>query len=227
LRRRRESLGLPAWIGDYDGIGGVIDDNRVVDVVVDDIVWRRRNVVWRVDIDRHRHISWNRKNVRINRRRWRSQIDEIDRPRRQEKYRRRRRRFKSKIRIVENQYRPFDVNDLFRRRRQYIVADDFESRRRLKSGRQICKPTPRIVGMEAAGVTTQIRPISGWRIDAATAPPRDCLAAGRNNGLHASRHRITGIGDEEVFIVLQIVAIESCEIGFPGIKITDRLRSDR
>ncbi len=213
-------MGLPAWIGDDNGIGRV-------DVVVDDIVWRRRHVFRRVDPHRYRHIDRNGKNVRINRRRWRRQIDEVDRPRRQEKYRRRRRRFKSKIRIVENQYRPFDVNDLFRRRRRYIVADDFESRRRLESGRQICKPTPRIVGMEAAGVTTQIRPVSGWRIDAPTAPPRDGLAAGCNNCAHASRHRITGIGDEEVFIVLQIVAIESCEVGFPCVKITDRLRPDR
>jgi hypothetical protein len=220
-------LALPTRIGDDNGIGRVVDDNRVVDVVVDDIVGRRRNVVWRVDIDRHRRISRNRKNVRIDRRRWRSQIDEIHRPRRQEKYRRRRRRFKSKIRIVENQYRPLDVNDLFRRRRRYIVGDDFESRRRLESGRQIRQPTPRIVGMEAAGITTQIRPVSGWRIDVPTAPPRDGLAAGRNNGSHASRHRIIGIGDEEVFIILQIVAIESCEIGFSGVKITDRPRSDR
>jgi len=220
-------LALPTRIGDYNGIGRVVDDNRVVDVVVDDIVGRRRNVVWRVDIDRHRRISRNRKHVGINRRRWRSQIDEVDRPRRQEKYRWRRRRFKSKIRVVENQHRPLDINDLFRRRRRNIVGDDFESRRRFESSPQICQPTPRVVGMEAAGVTTQIRPVGGWRVDVAAAPPRDGLAAGRNNGSHASRHRITGIGDEEVFIVLQIVAIERCEIGFAGVKITDRLRSDR
>jgi hypothetical protein len=130
-------LGLPTRIGDYDGIGRVVDDNRVVDVVVDDIIGRRGNVVGCVDIDRHRHIGRNRKDVLINRRWRRSQIDEVDRPRRQKKYRRRRGRFKSKIRIVENQYRPFDVNYLFRRRRRYIVTDDFESRRRLESGRQI------------------------------------------------------------------------------------------
>jgi hypothetical protein len=220
-------LGLPTWIGNHNGIGGVIDDNRVVDVVVDDIVWRRRNVVWRVDIDGHRSIGRDWKNVGINRRRWRSQIDEVDRPRRQEKYRWRRRGLKSKIRIVENQYRTFDVNDLFRRRRRHVIADDFESRRRFESSRQICKPTPRIVGMEAAGVTTQIRPVSGRRINAPAAPPRHGLAPGCNNCSHPSCHRITGIGDEEVFIVLQGVAIESCEIGFPGIKITDRLRSNR
>jgi hypothetical protein len=220
-------LGLPTWTGNYDGIGRVIDDNSVVDVVVDDIIWRRRNVFWRVDPDRHRHINRNRKNIRINRRRWWRQIDEVDRPRRQEKYRGRRRRFKSEIRIVENQYRPFDVNEFFRRRRRYIVADDFESRRRLESGRQICKPAPRIVGMETVGVTTQIRPVSGGRIDAAAAPPCYGLAAGCNDGSHASCHRIPGIGGEEVFVVLQIVAIESCEVGIPRVEITDRLRSHR
>ena len=50
-------MGLPAWIGNYNGIGGVIDDHTVVDVVVDDIVWRRRNVFWRVDPHRYRHID--------------------------------------------------------------------------------------------------------------------------------------------------------------------------
>src|SRR4029077_13140469 len=142
LRWRGESLALPAWIGNYNGIGGVIDDNRVVDVVVDDIVWRRRNVVWRVDIDGHRSIGRDWKNVGINRRRWRSQIDEVDRPRRQEKYRWRRRGLKSKIRIVENQYRTFDVNDLFRRRRRHVIADDFESRRRVESTRPTCNAAP-------------------------------------------------------------------------------------
>jgi hypothetical protein len=55
---------------------GVIDDDSVVDVVVDDIVWRRRNVFWRVDPDRYRNINRNRKNIFIHRRwRW-SQIHE-------------------------------------------------------------------------------------------------------------------------------------------------------
>src|SRR5712664_5013052 len=91
LNWRGESLGLPTWIGNYNGIGGVIDDDSIVDVVVDDIVWRWRNVFWRVDPDRYRNIHRNRKNIRIHRRRWRSQIDEVNRPRRQEKHRRRRR----------------------------------------------------------------------------------------------------------------------------------------
>ena len=50
-------MALPTWIGNNDGIGGVIDDNGVVDVVVDDIVWRRRNIIRRVDIDGHRRIG--------------------------------------------------------------------------------------------------------------------------------------------------------------------------
>jgi len=54
-------LGLPTWIGNYNGIGGVIDDDSIVDVVVDDIVWRWRNVFWRVDPDRYRNIHRNRK----------------------------------------------------------------------------------------------------------------------------------------------------------------------
>ncbi len=227
LSWRRDCLSLPGRIGHRNRIGGVVDHDGVVNVVVDEVVRRRRNVPRWIDPHRHRHIDRYGKNIFINRRRWRGQIDEIDRPRRQEKYRRRRRRFKSEIRIVENQYRPFDVNDFFRRRRRHIVADDFESRRRLESGGQIRQAAPRIVGMETVGVTTQIRPVSGGRIDASAAPPRDGLAAGRNDGSHPSCHRIPGIGNEEAFVVLQIVAIESGEIGLPRVEIADRPRSDR
>jgi hypothetical protein len=227
LSRRRDRLRLPGRIGHRNRIGRVVDDNSIVDVVVDEVVRRRRNVLRWIAPHWHRHVNRNGKNVFINRRRWRSQIDEVDRLRRQEKHRRRRRRFKSEIRIVENQHRPFDVNDFFGRRRQHIVADDIESRRRLESGRQIGKPAPRIVGMEAVGVATQIRPVGGGRIDAAAAPPRDSLAAGCNDGLHPSCHRIPGIGDEKAFVVLQIVAIESGEIGLACVEIADRPRSDR
>ena len=68
-------MSLPTWIGNYNGIGGVIDDDGVVDVVVDDIVWRRRNVFWRVDPDRYRNINRNRKNIRIHRRRRSQRLD--------------------------------------------------------------------------------------------------------------------------------------------------------
>jgi len=187
-------LALSTWIGNYNGIGRVIDDNSVVNVVVDDIVWRRRNVFRRVDPDRHRKISRNRKNICIYRRRRWSQFHEVDRPRRQEKYRQWRWRLKSKIRIVENQYRPLDVNHLFWRWRRHVVADDFESCGRFESGRPICQPPPRVVGMEATGVSPQIRPVSGWRIDAPTAPPGYGLAAGGNNRPHTSCHRVTRIG---------------------------------
>ena len=227
LSRRGESLALPARIGNYNGIGSVIDDNGVVNVVVDDVIWRRRNVVRRVDIDRYRSINRNWKNVGIYRRWWRRQLHEVDRSRRQEKHRRWWWRLKSKIRIVENQYRALDVDHLFRRRRRYVVADDFESRRRFEGCRQICKAAPRIVGMGAAGVAAQIGPVRRRRIDASAAPPRRRLAPRGNNRPHAPCHRIVRISDQEVFIVLQIVAIESSEIGIPGVKITDRLGSDR
>ncbi|PNE23927.1 hypothetical protein BHU16_09925 [Tannerella sp. oral taxon 808] len=81
--------------------------------------------------------------------------------------------------------------------------------------------------MEAAGVATQIRPVSGRRIDAPAAPPRDGLAPGCNNCAHPSRHRIIGIGNQEVLVILQIVAVEGCEVGIPGVEIPDRPGSDR
>ena len=195
LHRRRDRLSLPGRIGHRNRIGRVVDDNGVVNVVVDEVIRRRRNVLRRIYVYGDRHINRNRKNVFIGRRRWRSQIDEEDRPRRQEKDWRRRRWFKSEIRIVENQDRPFDVNHLFRRRRRHIIVDDRKSRWRFESGRQICKPTPRIIGMGATGVTTQIRPVGGRRIDAPGATPGYGLAAGCNNCSHAPSHWIVGIGD--------------------------------
>ncbi len=226
LNRRRDRLGLPGRIGHRHRIGDVVDDNGVVNVVVDEVIRRRRNVLRGIYVHRYRHINRNGKNVFVDRRRWRSQIDEEDRPRRQENDRRRR-WLKSEIRIVENQYRPFDVNDLLRWRRRHIVGDDIESRRRLERGRQKCKPAPRIVGMGAAGITAQIRPVGGRCIDGPSMTPRDGFAAGCHNGSHASCHRIVGIGGKEVFIILQSVAIESREIGFPRVKVTDRPRSYR
>jgi len=89
-----------------------IDDDRVVDVVVDDIVWRRRNVFRRVDPDRTEHNRNGRymhtpavvaePNPRSDRSCGRKNTEA-------------RRRLKSEIRIVENQHRSFDVNHLFRR----------------------------------------------------------------------------------------------------------------
>jgi hypothetical protein len=197
-----------------------------VDVVVDDVVWRWRNVFRRVDPHRHWSIDRNRKNIFIHGRWRRSQVHEVDRPWRQEKHRRRRWRLKSKIRIAENQYRPFDVNNLFRWRRRYVVADDLEAPRRFESGRQICKPTPRIIGMGAAGVAAQIGPVCRGCIDASASAPGRCFAASGNNRPYARCHGIVRIRDQKIFIVLQIVAIESGEIGVPGVKIANGFRSD-
>ena len=47
-------MGLPAWICNDDSIGRVVDDNRVVDVVVNDVIRGRCHVFGRVDPDRYR-----------------------------------------------------------------------------------------------------------------------------------------------------------------------------
>ena len=126
-------MGLPAWICNDDGIGRIVDDNRVVDVVVNDVIRRRCHIFGCVDPDRYRRIGRNRKDKREQGWWRRSQIHKVDWTRRQEKYRGWWRRFKSEIRIVKNQYRPLDINHFFRRRRRDIVDNDFKTRRWLKS----------------------------------------------------------------------------------------------
>ena len=60
-------MSLSGLIGDRYNVGGVIDDHGVVDVVVDDVFRRRRDVFRGTDPYRHRRIVRNRKHERVNR----------------------------------------------------------------------------------------------------------------------------------------------------------------
>ena len=63
-------MSLSGLIGDRYNVGGVIDDDGVVDVVVDDVFRRRRYVFRGTYPYRDRRIVGNRKYERVNRR-WR------------------------------------------------------------------------------------------------------------------------------------------------------------
>jgi hypothetical protein len=132
---RCDGLSLAARSGDVHHIGGLVDHNGVVSVVVDDVVRRRRDIFGRTHPDRDRHIIRTRKNECIGRRRGRRQVDEIRRSRRQEDDRRRRRRCKVEIGIVERQYRALNINYFIRRWRRHVVGDHRKSRRGLESRR--------------------------------------------------------------------------------------------
>jgi hypothetical protein len=121
-------------ISDRNDVSGVVDDDGIVDVVVDDVVRRRCDVLWGPDPHRDRRVVWNRKHKRIDRRRRRRKIDKIHRPGRQKDDGRRRWRSKTEVRIVEYQHPPFNVNDLLRWRRRHIVGDHRKPRRWLESG---------------------------------------------------------------------------------------------
>jgi hypothetical protein len=61
--------GLAGRVGHRNRIGRVVDHDSIVNVVVDEVIRRRRNVPRWIDPHRHRHINRNGKNVFINRRR--------------------------------------------------------------------------------------------------------------------------------------------------------------
>jgi hypothetical protein len=126
-------LRLAVRIGDGHHIGGVVDDDGVVNVVVDDVVRRRRHMPGRPHPHRDRHVIRTRQDEGIGWGRWRRQVIEVDRTRRQEDDRRRRGRRKIEIRIVERQNRPLDIDHFIRRWRRHVVVDDRKSRRWLES----------------------------------------------------------------------------------------------
>jgi hypothetical protein len=101
-----------------------IDDSGVVDIGVDDVIRRRRDIDRLPDIDRDRHKERLRQDEQSDRCQWRRQDDEIRRWRRQEKYRRRRWRRKIEFRIAEHLHGAIDVDDFLRRGRQHVIVDD-------------------------------------------------------------------------------------------------------
>jgi hypothetical protein len=118
-------------VGDRDQIGRVVDHDRVVDVVVDDVAGRRLNLQrWRHP-HRYRPILGDRQHESDRWWWWRRQIDEVNRRRRKENDRRRRRRRKAELGIGKHQERPLDIDDFIRRRWRQVVIDDREAGRRL------------------------------------------------------------------------------------------------
>ena len=134
-RRRCDGLSLAAWSGDVHHIGGLVDNDSVVSVAVDNVVRRRRDIFGRAHPDRDRHVIRTRQEECIGRRRWRRQVDEIHRSWRQEDDRRRWRRRKVEIGIVERQHRALNINHFIRRRRRHVVGHHRKFRRWLDSRR--------------------------------------------------------------------------------------------
>ena len=142
-------------------------------------------------------------------------------------HRRRRRRREAEVRIAEIEHRPVDIDDLVRRRRRHVVVDDGESRRRLQRARQDGKTAARIPGMRAVRIAPQIGPVGLRRVGAIGATPGDRLAPRRDDGAHALGQRVAGIGDQEILVAVQRVAIERRGIGILRAEIADRPVPDR
>jgi hypothetical protein len=127
---------LTTRIGNRHGIRHIVDNDRVVHVVVNHVVRRRRHVSGRTDPDGNRLVDRHRQDEKRNGRRRRREHDEFRRRRRQENNRRWRWRREGEDRIVKDKNRPPDVDDFFRRRRRQIVRYHRERGRRLERGGQ-------------------------------------------------------------------------------------------
>ena len=171
-----------------------------MNVVVDDVLRRRRDVWRRAVIYRHRHVIGDRQDKRReDGGRWR-QHDEVRWRRRQEKDRWRRWRREIVIRIVKNKHRLTEIHHLVLGRRRHIIADCRKGRRRLECRGEIREAAMGVGDMRAARIAAQIRPIGLRRIYIPRVPPGDRFPARGDDGANPSRHRVVGIGGEEVEI---------------------------
>ncbi len=122
LRGGRNGRGLAALVRDGDRVGHIVDDDRVVNVVVDDVVRRRSHVLRRTHPDRNWPVYRHGQQENSPRRRWRCQHNEFGRRRRQEDDRYGGWWRETEYRIVERKYRPLEIDDLLRRRRRQIIV---------------------------------------------------------------------------------------------------------
>ena len=145
---RLDGPGLAGLVGNGDRVGHVIHHDRIVHVVVDDIVRRwRGHVSRRLHPYRDRSVDRHRQHEDSDRRRGRRQYDEFRRRRCQKNDWRGRWRRKAKIGIVKDQNRPADVDDLVRRRGRNVVVHERKSRRRLKCRTEVPKAPAGIPGV--------------------------------------------------------------------------------
>src|SRR3974390_2101880 len=73
---------------------------------------------------------------------------------------------KAKFGIGEPQHRALDVNDLVGRRGWQVIFDDSETWWRIEGRRQECEAAACVVGMRAARIAAQVRPIGRRGVEA-------------------------------------------------------------
>jgi len=79
--RRRDGLSLARRVRDRHGIGHIVDDDRVVHVVVDHVVRRRRHVSGRTHPNGYWPVDRHRQHKNSDGRRWRDEHHKIRRGR--------------------------------------------------------------------------------------------------------------------------------------------------
>src|SRR5262249_38347082 len=179
--------GLAAPIGNRDYVRRVVDNDFVVNVDEDYVVRRRRRYVSRrANPNRNRRVDRNRQHEYGHGRGGRREHHEHGWRRRKEDDRRGWRWHEREHRIIEDENRPLDIDDLVGWWRRQVVFDHGELRRRLERRRQKSKTTVRVGRVRAIRISPQIGPIGSWRIDHAGTSPSDCLAPSGNDGARPS-----------------------------------------
>ena len=186
-------MSLAPRIGDGHGIGSIVDDHSVMDIVVDYIRRRWRHVHWRIAIFRNWNEYWNRQYEKLDCRWWRWQIDKIRWRGRQEKYGRRWWWNESVVGIVKSKERAAEINHFLFRRWWEIVGNLRKGRRRFKLRCEVRKATARVTYVRASWISTKVRPVGLRRVDEPCVSPNKRFAASRHNGANPSCHGIVRV----------------------------------
>ena len=162
---REGGQGLPGRVL-YDH-GVPVHDDRVVNVVGDDVDRWRRDIDGPVHPDGQWRVLGCRKDELLHRGRWRRQIDDVCGRRWQHHHGWGRR----EVELGERKHGLVDDVDLVQRRRGHIIVDRCKFGRRLQGCVQSSEPATAIGGVRAPRIATQIGPVGVSRPDLECAPP--------------------------------------------------------
>ena len=211
MRNRCRHTWLAGAGSDPEGSRSAVGDERIVDMIDQQVVMRTAYVMGNLAPVRNRHEDRHRQHVGFRRKDGCFQGLEIWRRRREEVDWKRRGR--NEVEVRECDERPIHIRGFFSRRRRHVIVDKGKGRRRLECNGEQCEASPSIAPMQAMRVAAQIGPVSFRGIDQAGAPPSKRFPPDRRNGAHPLRQRIVRVGGQKFLIPLQGVALERQKVG--------------
>jgi hypothetical protein len=212
--------GLACRVCDDDGVRDVVHDDGVVDVVGNQVHWRRRHIARSIDPCRNGFIDWLRQDEDLDRRGRRRQVYEIGRNWFEIAKPWRRRQIINRVR--EHQHRSLEEDDLFRRRGLNVVFDHLEAGWRRNRGRQAVQAPFCVSRVGTVRIAAQVRPVGARRAVLPRPAPRDRFAPCRKEGAHATGQRVPWIDGNEVLIALYRVALDRGLISLLDVELSHR-----